>query len=123
MEAAALDGVGRVRRVWLVDLPLMVSQLRILLFLAVVGTLQYGFVAYIVTGGGPDNATMVPILRVLAQAFQGQQWGYAAALSTTLFLITLAFSSIVMFVRRRESSAESERAITAIAPDEIRSVR
>jgi raffinose/stachyose/melibiose transport system permease protein len=118
MEAAALDGVGRLRRVWLIDLPLMASQVRILLFLSVVGTLQYGFVAYIITGGGPDNATVVPILRVLAQAFQGQQWGYAAALSTTLFLITLALSSVVMFARRREPAPLAETAVAAVSTRE-----
>lgn len=101
-EAAALDGVSRFRRIWTFDIPLMANQVRILFFLAVVGTLQYGFTAYILTGGGPDGATEVPILRILNQAFRGGQWGYAAALSTTLFLITLVFSCIVMFVRRRE---------------------
>jgi raffinose/stachyose/melibiose transport system permease protein len=80
----------------------------LLLFLAVVATLQYGFVAYIVTKGGPDNATAVPVLKMLNEAFQGGDWGYAATLSTTLFLITLVFSVIVMFSRRRNSSVVSE---------------
>lgn len=101
LEAAALDGVGRFARVWRIDLPMMVGQIKILFFLAIVGTLQYGFTAYVVTGGGPDNATVVPILRIINVAYQGQDWGYAAALSTTLFAITLVFSCIVVFARRR----------------------
>ena len=100
LEAAALDGVGRLGRVWRIDLPLMAGQIKILFFLAIVGTLQYGFTAYVVTGGGPDGATVVPILRILNVAYQGQDWGYAAALSTTLFAITLLFSSLVVFARR-----------------------
>ncbi|GAA3093034.1 raffinose/stachyose/melibiose transport system permease protein [Kribbella aluminosa] len=107
-EAAQLDGVGRIRRFWTIDLPLMASQVRLLLFLAVVATLQYGFVAYIVTKGGPDNATAVPVLQMLNEAFQGGDWGYAATLSTTLFVITLAFSLIVMFARKKTSRAASE---------------
>ncbi|SEF18947.1 carbohydrate ABC transporter permease [Jiangella alba] len=103
-EAAALDGVGRIRRFWAVDLPLMARQVRLLFFLAVIGTLQYGFMAYIVTAGGPDDATMVPVLRMINVAFQGQDWGYAATLSTTLFLVTLVLSAVVMFVRRSEPS-------------------
>ena len=118
-EAASLDGVSRLRRVFLFDIPLMASQVRILLFLAVVGTLQYGFTAYILTGGGPDGATEVPILRILNVAFRGQQWGYAAALSTTLFAITLALSCVVMFARRRQPATEAEIAESL----EIRSVR
>ncbi len=104
LEAAQLDGVGRFARFWQIDLPLMASQVRILVFLAVVGTLQYGFVAYVLTSGGPDNATMVPILRMINVAFQGGDWGYSAALSTTLFLITIFFSIIVVIVRKRDSS-------------------
>ena len=105
LEAAELDGVNRVRRFWAVDLPLMASQVRILFFLAVISTLQYGFIAYLLTGGGPDNATIVPVLRMISVAFTAGDWGYAAALSTTLFIITLAFSAIVVFVRRRDTGA------------------
>jgi raffinose/stachyose/melibiose transport system permease protein len=104
-DAAQLDGVGRIGRVWRIDIPLMASQVRVLFFLAIVGTLQYGFIAYLVTSGGPDNATTVPILRMIAVAFQGGNWGYAAALSTTLFVITLVFSAVVVLVRRGAGDA------------------
>ena len=104
LEAAQLDGVGRFARFWQIDLPLMASQVRILVFLAIVGTLQYGFVAYVLTAGGPDNATMVPILRMINVAFQGGDWGYSAALSTTLFVITMLVSAVVMITRRRDSA-------------------
>ncbi|WP_200936769.1 carbohydrate ABC transporter permease [Leifsonia sp. Root112D2] len=103
LEAAQLDGVGRFARFWQIDLPLMASQVRILLFLAVVGTLQYGFVAYVLTQGGPDNATMVPILRMINVAFSGGDWGYSAALSTTLFVITVIISAVVVMARKRGS--------------------
>lgn len=107
-EAAEIDGVGRIRRFWTIDLPLMATQAKILVFLAVVSTLQYGFMAFIVTGGGPDNATMVPVLRMLNVAFQGGDWGYAAALSTTLFFITLFFSVIIVFFRRKKTESTSD---------------
>lgn len=98
-DAASLDGVGRVRRVFTIDLPLMSSQLGLLSFLAVISTLQYGMAAFILTGGGPDNATQVPILRMLSAAFNGGDWGYAAALCTTLFLISLLVVVIVLSTR------------------------
>lgn len=98
-DAAALDGVGRIRRVFTIDLPLMSSQLGLLAFLAVISTLQYGMAAFILTGGGPDNATQVPILRMLSAAFNGGDWGYAATLSTTLFLISLLAVVLVLATR------------------------
>ena len=103
-EAASLDGANRLRRFWSVDLPLMASQIKLLVFLATIGVLQYGFAAFLVTGGGPDNATQVPVLHMLGVAFQGSQWGYAATLSTTLFLMTILLSLIVVFVRRGEKA-------------------
>ncbi|MEU7282134.1 sugar ABC transporter permease [Streptomyces sp. NPDC045431] len=101
-EAAALDGCGRLRRFFAIDLPLMASQLKLLVFLATINVLQYGFAAYLLTGGGPDNATEVPVLRMLGVAFQGSEWGYAAALSTTLFAMTILLSIVIVFVRRED---------------------
>ncbi len=102
-EAAALDGAGRLRRFISIDLPLLARQIRLLFFLATISVLQYGFAAYLVTQGGPDNATQVPVLRMIGVAFQGQEWGYAASLSTVLFVITLAFSAAALLVRRKDS--------------------
>lgn len=102
-EAAALDGAGRLRRFAAVDLPLLARQIRLLFFLATISVLQYGFAAYLVTQGGPDNATQVPVLRMLGVAFQGQEWGYAATLSTVLFVITLAVSAAALLVRRKDT--------------------
>lgn len=100
-EASALDGAGRLRRFVALDLPMLGRQIKLLFFLAVISTLQYGFAAYLVTSGGPDNATQVPILRMIGVAFQGQEWGYAATLSTTLFVIALIASAILLLVQRR----------------------
>lgn len=100
-EAAALDGAGRLRRFWWVDLPLLARQIRLLFFLATISVLQYGFAAYLVTQGGPDDATQVPVLRMLGVAFQAGEWGYAATLSTVLFVITLIFSGVVLMIRRK----------------------
>jgi raffinose/stachyose/melibiose transport system permease protein len=100
-EAAALDGCGRLRRLVAIDLPLMTSQLKLLVFLATIGVLQYGFAAFLLTGGGPDNATQVPVLRMLGVAFQGSDWGYAATLSTTLFVMTILLS-VIVYVRRED---------------------
>ncbi|MFF3350515.1 carbohydrate ABC transporter permease [Streptomyces sp. NPDC002779] len=101
-EAAALDGCGRFRRFFAIDLPLMTSQLKLLVFLATINVLQYGFAAYLLTGGGPDNATQVPVLRMLGVAFQGSDWGYAATLSTTLFVMTILLSIVIVFVKRED---------------------
>lgn len=97
-QAAAVDGAGPVRRFWSIDLPMMVREFRLLMVIAVIAVLQYGMQAHIMTRGGPDNATQVPVLRMLAAAFEDASWGYAAALAAMLFVLTLAVSVGTMLV-------------------------
>jgi raffinose/stachyose/melibiose transport system permease protein len=101
-EAAALDGASRLKRFFLIDLPLLGRQFRLLFILAVINILQFGVTAAALTDGGPDNATMFPILRILNVAFRGGDWGYSAALSSTLFIITFLASVFVFLVSRGE---------------------
>jgi raffinose/stachyose/melibiose transport system permease protein len=102
LEAASVDGANRWHRFLHIDLPLLFGQIRLLFFLAIVQVLQFGFSAYLLTGGGPDNATMVPVIYALNQAFGGSDWGYAAALSTALFVLILGLSVAALFIRRSE---------------------
>lgn len=104
-DAAMMDGAGRLRRLRYVDLPLLLRQLRLLLFLAVITVLQYGFAAYVVTAGGPGDATQVPVLQMLANAFQEDNWGYAATLSSVLFVLMLVFGALTVLIRRRDASS------------------
>jgi raffinose/stachyose/melibiose transport system permease protein len=101
-EAAALDGASRFKRFFLIDLPLLRRQFRLLFILAVINILQFGITAQALTEGGPDNATMFPIIRILNVAFRGGDWGYAAALSTTLFVVTFLISTFIFIVSRGE---------------------
>jgi raffinose/stachyose/melibiose transport system permease protein len=99
-DAALIDGAGRWRRFVSVDLPMILRQIRLLFFLAVVQVLQYGYAAFIATQGGPNNATTVPVLRMLNVAFSADEWGYAAALSTVLLLVMVIVSGSALFLSR-----------------------
>ena len=102
-DAAAIDGAGRWKRFLAIDLPLLLRQIKLLFFLAVVFVLQYGFAPYIATQGGPDNATTVPILRIVGVAFDAGEWGYAAALSTTLLVLMMLMSGLTLLAGRRRA--------------------
>ncbi|NUR91206.1 MAG: sugar ABC transporter permease [Nonomuraea sp.] len=102
-QAAEVDGAGRLRRLWSIDLPMLARDVKLLLVIAVIAVLQYGMQAHIMTKGGPDNATQVPVLRMLDAAFLDTSWGYAAALGTVLFLLTLGVSGGALLLDRRRS--------------------
>ncbi|OUC95167.1 carbohydrate ABC transporter permease [Streptosporangium minutum] len=100
-QAAEVDGAGRLRRLWSIDLPMMLRDVKLLLVMAVIAVLQYGMQAHIMTKGGPDNATQVPVLRMLDAAFLDTDWGYAAALGTVLFVLTLVVSVGALLAGRK----------------------
>lgn len=92
-DSGALDGATGWRRVLYLDLPLLRPQVRLLITLTIIGTLQDFGSILILTGGGPGLATHVPALHMYFQAFRFGHMGYAAAIGFSLFLVifTLAF--------------------------------
>lgn len=93
-EAAELDGVGTFGKLFKIELPLILAQVRINLIFMTIGTLTgYEFFLLLLgPEGGPDNKGMVPGLYMYREAFFNQQYGYACALGMILFLIVLAIT-------------------------------
>ncbi len=98
-EAAELDGVGPVRKLFSIELPLIMTQVRINLIFLTIGTISdYGFFLLLLgNDGGPGNKGMVPGLYMYRVAFLEQRFGYACALGMVLFVILLA---ITIFYQR-----------------------
>lgn len=86
-EAATVDGAGPVRRFFAVTLPLLTP---VLLFVAVADT-AINFLlfvpVYVMTQGGPSDATTLLMFEVYRNAFVYTRFGYAAAISTALLLV------------------------------------
>jgi len=93
-EAAEIDGATRWQKFRYVTLP----QLRpVLLFVVVsstIGTFQIFAEPYVITGGGPSNATMTIVQYIYNQAFLQLNLGYASAVSVILVLIVSAMSIV-----------------------------
>lgn len=91
-EAAEIDGAGRLTRFWHVTLP-MISP--VMLFNVVVGIIN-GFQiftqAYVMTQGGPNNATLFYVLHLYNTAFYWGHMGLGSALAWVLFTIILVFT-------------------------------
>ncbi|HAI14719.1 MAG TPA: hypothetical protein DCM28_23640 [Phycisphaerales bacterium] len=95
-EAAELDGVGPIRRVFSIELPLIMTQVRINLIFMTIGTLTaYEFFLILLgAAGGPGNKGMVPGLYMYQQAFLQGKFGYACALGMVLFMLVLLLTVI-----------------------------
>ncbi len=94
-EAARIDGAGPVRQFWNVTLPMLSPLIFYNLVMAIIGSFQVFTQAYIMTGPGPDNATLFYVLELYRQAFEFHNMGYASAIAWVLFLIVLVFTMIV----------------------------
>jgi multiple sugar transport system permease protein len=88
-EAASIDGAGRVAQFRRVTLPLLRPALLFVLVTGVIGSFQVFDTAFVLTDGGPGNATNVANLNIYNTAFQGFRIGEASAMSVILFLIIL----------------------------------
>ena len=90
-EAAELDGIGFWGKIFRLEIPLIMSQVRINLIFMTIGTLtDYGFFLILLgPSGGPGNAGMVPGLYLYQQAFVESRMGYACALGMALFVVIL----------------------------------
>jgi ABC-type sugar transport system permease subunit len=90
-EAAEIDGVGSIGKLFYIELPLILAQVRINLIFLTIGTLtDYGlFLLLLGSEGGPGGVGMVPGLYMYRSAFVDGEFGYACALGIILAAIIL----------------------------------
>jgi len=95
-EAAAIDGAGAWRTFWKVTFPLLKPGHFFVSTLLVIGGLKMFDQAFIASGGsgGPNNATLVPVLYLYRVAFNDVRFGYAAALGLALMLLMITLTLV-----------------------------
>ena len=91
-EAATLEGCTGVSKFLRIDVPLVLSQLKLILILTIIGGLQGFQNLYILTQGGPGFKTTVPGLWMYFNAFTFQRMGYACAIGVILFLMIMTLT-------------------------------
>lgn len=95
-EAAELDGVNGFQKFVYIELPLIMTQVRLTLVLLIIATLQGFGLQLLLLGesGGAGGRGMVPGLWMFNRAFVAGEFGYACALGVILFLFILALTYI-----------------------------
>lgn len=91
-EAASLDGAGRWRGFRHVTLPLLAPSMIYVLVTSVVASFQVFSQVYVMTNGGPNNATTTIVHQIYRTAFVHLDLGYASAMALVLFAILVAAS-------------------------------
>lgn len=91
-EAAMLDGCVGLRKFFFIDIPMVMSQLKLIAILTVIRGVQGFQNILILTRGGPGFKTNVPGLWMYLNAFSFQRMGYACAIGVILFLLIMVLT-------------------------------
>ncbi|MBA4494551.1 carbohydrate ABC transporter permease [Paenactinomyces guangxiensis] len=95
LEAAKIDGATTFQIATKIKLPLIMNVIKVTIVLAVVGSLKYFDLIYIMTGGGPNGASEVMASYMYNKAFKGFDFGYGSAVGFFLLVICLVTTYLI----------------------------
>ena len=94
-EAVEIDGATAFRRIWHITLPMLSPVILFQLIMGVISSIQIFTQAFIMTDGGPANASLFYMLYLYRQAFEYRNMEYASVLAWILFLCILALTLLL----------------------------
>ena len=100
-EAAMIDGANRWQSIWYVTVPLLSTTLRTSVYLSVLGSLTQFNLVWIMTRGGPVNASEMMATYMYRFAFIRFQLGYGSAVALVMLVFCLIFSIAYLWLSRR----------------------
>ncbi|GAB1154894.1 MULTISPECIES: sugar ABC transporter permease [Paenibacillus] len=101
-EAATIDGASSWKSFFKITLPLLLPAININLMLTLIGGLKVFSEVYVMTGGGPGNASQV-VGTIILRSFGEGNWGLGTAVNTLLFVVvTIIAIPLLIFMRRKE---------------------
>ncbi len=100
-EAAMIDGANRWQSIWYVTVPLLSTTIRTSVYLSVLGSLTQFNLVWIMTKGGPVNASEMMATYMYRYGFIRFQLGYGSAVALVLLVFCLIFSVAYLWLNRR----------------------
>ncbi|WP_246852701.1 carbohydrate ABC transporter permease [Naasia sp. SYSU D00948] len=111
-EAAQIDGASWWQTQRHITIPLLGPTIRIWAFLSIIGSLQLFDMVWIMTGGGPANATSTMATYMIQFGFQRSQFGFGSAVAVILFVVSFIFALIYQrFVLSRDIGGTMSRRV------------
>ncbi|WP_147804914.1 carbohydrate ABC transporter permease [Alkalicoccus halolimnae] len=104
-EAAKIDGATPVQIAYKIKLPLIAGVIKVTIVLAVIGSLKYFDLIYVMTDGGPNGASEVMASYMYKLAFRTNDFGYGSAVGFFLLVLILI---VTYLIRKATTSKEDE---------------
>ena len=103
-EAADIDGASKLLQFRKITLPLLWQILRVTLVFFITGAFNLTFIfVTVMTGGGPNNASIVPLTYMYDQAFGNSNYGYSMAIAVVIFMIAITLSFVIQHLTDKET--------------------
>jgi len=100
-EAGRIDGANSLQNFFYITLPLLASTIRTSVYLSVLGSIQQFILVWIMTKGGPVNASETMATYMYRFGFVRFQLGYGSAVAIYMFVLCLIFSLIYQRLTRQ----------------------
>ncbi|HKU12473.1 carbohydrate ABC transporter permease [Sinomonas terrae] len=101
LEAVSLDGSGPIRTFFSIKLPLISPTIFFAAVIGLINAMQIFDQPYVMTKGGPGDATTTTVMLIYRTAFQNIQFGYGSAISVVLFVLLLVLTGLQFLISRK----------------------
>lgn len=101
-EALRMEGASRVQQFFHITMPGVRESTLILAIITIFGSFKVFDIVWVMTAGGPNNASEVLGTHMYRSAFRNDVSGYAAAVATVIFFITLAVGIVQIRLQRQD---------------------
>ncbi|UTA48298.1 sugar ABC transporter permease [Simiduia sp. 21SJ11W-1] len=101
-EAAEVEGVSKWQQTIHITIPLLKPSIAVVAVMSSIAAMKVFEEVYVMTQGGPLDATKTLVYFIYQSAFEEFEMGYAAAAGVVLFLLTLVLSMINLFLLRKD---------------------
>ena len=100
-EAAEVDGSNRFQRFFYITLPLLSPTILFLSVIGLIGAVQIFAGPFVLTNGGPGDATRTVVMYIYEQGFRFFNMGYASTVALSLFVVLFGLTLLQFLFSRR----------------------
>lgn len=103
-EAARIDGATQGQYFWKIELPLLAPSIKTACILSLIGSLKYFDLIYVMTEGGPSNATELMATYMYKNAFASFKMGYGSTIASAMFIIITTAGILAYFATKKKEA-------------------